>query len=400
MSVKLYYEDPYLSRFEAEVVSVDGKRIYLDRTAFYPGGGGQQGDTGRIGEKPVVEVGVDGGDIFHVVEGSLFEQGQQLSCEIDWPRRYDLMKGHTGQHILFRSLQEQSPDLAVVKIDITPDRKSLFVNGELSWDAIRKAVAKANQVIFEDNQVAIRDIPLDSEELEEVRVKIDRLKGDAARIVSIGDFDAAACSGVHVAKTSEIGGISVTRMISGRQTSDWELQFAVGPEAIMSASILSVTALSAADLLGTSIENVEPTITNLRASSQQLSEQLRSMVAEQVDNLEPEMIGSFSLYYKIIHGADRKKLTEAASKIIRRDGATVVLCDISEGGYLLVGCNEKLSIDCRELLKIGMGILGGRGGGKRNFAMGGSPDGSRCEEAFGAVLEAMRELLTTQHACE
>lgn len=400
MVVKLYYEDPYLSRFGASVASVDGNKVYLDRTAFYPGGGGQQADTGSIGGKPVVEVDIDGDEIYHLVQDTQFKPGQKLQCELDWPRRYDLMKGHTGQHILFRSLQEQNPDLSVAKIDITPSRKSLFVNGEFTWNDVRKAVARANKVIFEDKTVNIRNVPLDSEELGTVRVKFERLKGDTARIVSIGDFDAAACGGVHVSKTSEIGGVAITRMVSGRQTSDWEIQFAIGPDAVTNASILSVTALSVAELLGTSIENVELTIANLKESSQQLSEQLRSMVAAAVEKLEPETIGSFSIYSKMIHGADRKILTEAASKLIGKEGAAVVLCDISDGGYLIVGCNEKLSIDCRELLKIGIDLLGGRGGGKRHFAMGGSPDGSRGEEAFCAVLEAMKELLTKQHTCE
>lgn len=400
MTARLYYDDPYLISFEATVTSVDGNKVCLDRTAFYPGGGGQLADTGSIGGNRVVEVGIEGDAIYHIVQDPQAKPGEKLQCEIDWPRRYDLMKGHTGQHILFRSLQEQNPDLSVAKIDITPDRKSLFVNGELTWEEVRRAVARANQIIFEDKVVKIRNVPLGSKELEVVRVKLDRLKGETARIVSIGDFDAAACGGVHVSKTSEIGGVAILRMVSGRQTSDWEIQFAVGPDAMTGASVLSITTLSVAEILGTAIENVEPTIANLKESSQHLCDQLRAMVAETIEKLEPEAIGSFSIYSKLIRGADRKVMTEAASKLVGKEGVVVVLCDASDGGYLIVGCNEKLSIDCRELLRVGTDILGGRGGGKRHFAMGGSPDSSRCEEAFDAVLGAMRERLTKQHSCE
>ena len=119
MTEELFRQDGYLSEFEAQIVEVKGDWIKLDGTAFYPGGGGQVCDTGNIGGFKVTEVKYEGEDIVHKVPGNEFKVGDRLWCGVDWDRRYDLMKGHTAEHILFNSLHRQDPDLEIVKIYIS-----------------------------------------------------------------------------------------------------------------------------------------------------------------------------------------------------------------------------------------------------------------------------------------
>jgi len=399
MVKKLYYSDPYLKSFDAAIVNAEGGRIFLDRTAFYPGGGGQQHDIGTINVRQVEQVGKEGDEIYHFVPESSFRAGEKVRCEIDWLRRYELMKGHSGQHILFRAMQETNPELKVTKVDITPDKKSLFFDGEVSLESMKRALARANEIIAADMEIDAEEVSIDSPKLEKVRIKMDKIKGDIVRVVKIGDFDIAACGGVHVRRTGEIGGISITRLISGRQASDWEVQFDIGSRAFSSASQLALTTLAIADMLGCATENVEPTVSNLKESEKNLSEQLKAISHEQLVMLKPEIIGTFSLYSSFLAGADRKTVNDIASKLVQKEGTIVLFCDISEGAYILVGCHEKIAFDCPSLLKKGLDIISGRGGGKKNFAMGGSDDNSRAKEAFKAVKESIIELLGSEFSC-
>jgi alanyl-tRNA synthetase len=399
MVEKLYYADPYLREFDATIADIKGDRIFLDRTAFYPGGGGQAADLGTIDGNNVTEVGKDGDEIFHVVLGTSFGKGQEVKCALDWDRRYELMRGHSGQHILFRAMQEQNPELGVGKVDIGIDKKVLLFNGRISWDDLRRALAKTNEVIASDLDVLIQEVPKDSPDLADVRIKADRIVGDKVRIIRIGDFDAAACGGVHVRHTGEIGGLSIVKMVSGRQASDWSVQFEVGFKALQSSSDLAISTLSIADVLGCATGNVEPTVSNLKDKAESLSEKLRTASQVQLDALQPEKVCNFSVFSAILSGADRKTMNDVSSKLIRQDGAIILLCDVSDNAFMVVACNEKIRLDCPALLKKGLDMMNGRGGGKKNFAQGGGTDKTKAELAFKAVRQSILDILTSEFSC-
>lgn len=399
MVEKLYCADPYLKHFDAVITKVDGSKIFLDGTAFYPGGGGQASDLGHIDGKRVTEVGKDGEEIYHVVENSSFKAGKKVHCDIDWQRRHELMRGHTGQHILFRAMQEQNPELAVGKVDIAIDKKTLFFNGEMTWQKLRAAVARANEIIASDVEVAVQEVTKDSPLLSDVRIKAERIAGDNVRVIRIGDFDAAACGGVHVKRTGEIGGIAVVRMVSGRQASDLSVQFEIGLKAVQVSSALAISTLSISETLGCAPENAEPTVTNLKAEKEALAEKLKAYSQDALQALKPEKVGSFSLYSSMMQGADRKTMNDEASKLIRQEGAIVLLCDVSDNAFMVVACNEKIAIDCPSLLNKGLDAVKGRGGGKKNFAQGGGSDVSRAEDAFKTVKRSIMEIISSQLGC-
>lgn len=397
---RLYYADPYARRFEATVVELRDDEVIIDKTAFYPGGGGQQSDTGSMNNKRITSVFGRGDDIIHIVPDSDLKPGQSVRCELDWDRRYGLMRGHTGQHILFRALQELNPDITVAKVDIDTDKKSLFFNGKMSWDLLKRAVAKVNQLISSDVEVLISEVGKDSRELDKVRMKKDRISGDIVRIVRIGDFDAAACGGIHVRRTGEIAGLAVTKMVSGGSASDWEIQFETGTSAIDASSQLALSALSTSGILGCPPDNLEATVRNLKEDVEVLRQQLQSASRRELETLRPDMIGDVEFYSSITIDADRKTLSETASKLIRKSGVAVLFCDVSDNAYLLVGCNEGMNIDCPALLSEGLNKLGGRGGGKKNFAMGGGIDKSRAEEIFSELKHKLVDILSSEFSCD
>jgi alanyl-tRNA synthetase len=399
MVEKLYYADPYLKEFEATVVGAKGDRIMLDRTAFYPGGGGQACDLGTIDGARVSEVFKEDDEILHIVPGTSTKVGQKVKCVIDWNRRHELMRGHTGQHILFRSMQEQNPDLGVSKVDIGIEKKVLLFNGEMPWDKLRKALARANEVIASDVEVIIQEVPRDSRELADVRIKSDRIAGDRVRIVRIGEFDATACGGVHVKRTGEIGGMSIIKMVSGRQASDWSVQFEVSFKALRSSSDLAISTLSVADMLGCAPGNVGSTVNNLRRSAESLSGKLRSASQSQLEALKPEKVCNFFLFSAVISNADRKTMNDVSSKLIRQDGAIVLLCDVSDNAFVVVACNERIKLDCPGLLKKALDMLGGRGGGKLNYAQGAGADTTKAEAAFKVVRQSILDIITSEFSC-
>lgn len=399
MVEKLYYGNQYIREFNATVVGIKGDRVFLDQTAFYPGGGGQAADLGTIDGKSITEVGKDGEEIFHVVPGASFDEGQKVNCALDWDRRYELMRGHSGQHILFRAMQEQNPEIGVSKVDIGIDKKTLLFNGRISWDQLRGALAKANEIIASDLEILIKEVPMGSPDLADVRIKADRIAGDRVRIVRIGGFDAAACGGVHTRRTGEIGGLSIVKMVSGRQASDRSVQFEIGFKALQSASDLAISTLSAADILGCATSNIEPTVSNLKENFESLSEKLRAASQAQLEAMQPEKVCNFSVFSEILSGADRKTMSEVSSKLIRQDGAVILLCDVSDNAFMIVACNEKIRLDCPVLLKKGLDLINGRGGGKKNFAQGGGTDKAKVDVAFKVVRQSILDIITSEFTC-
>ena len=216
MTDEIFRHDGYVFEFEANVVSVNGDEVILDSTAFYPGGGGQVCDTGSIRGNTVTEAYYNkDGDIVHKAPGNDLQPGERVWCSVDWDRRYDLMQGHTGEHLLFCSLRRQCPDLTITKIMISPESKYVIVNHDLTWEQIREAQRFANQAIVDNLPVTKSVMDRDDPDLEKVRIKLERIPEDEEiSVVAIGDIDLSACSGVHVMETSELEMLIVDRKVS------------------------------------------------------------------------------------------------------------------------------------------------------------------------------------------
>jgi len=227
MAPLLYHSDPYLTDFQAEVVSTDGEWVALDRTAFYPGGGGQEHDRGMLDDLTVTEVKRSKDEVLHRVPGHAYAKGDIVHGKVDWSRRYELMRGHSGEHLLFSRLQLLCPEMELVKIAIGPEKKSFMVRGELNWSMVAEAQRAAAEAISRDLPVTACEVNKDDPTLADARIKIERIHGEEVRVVSIGDIDKAACAGVHVARTGELGMVLVTKFTSARPAADFEVEFEI-----------------------------------------------------------------------------------------------------------------------------------------------------------------------------
>jgi len=392
MSLRLYHYDPYLRDFQATVASVKGEWVALDRTAFYPGGGGQDSDRGTIDGRPVVEVKQAEGEVLHRVPGHRFAPGDAVNASVDWERRYELMRGHTAEHLLFSRLQQLCPEMELVKIAITPDKKSFVVKGALSWEMVNAAQEAALDAIAKDLEVTACTMPKDDGRLAGTRIKLDRIHGEEVRVVSIGDLDRAACAGVHVSRTAELGMVLVTKFTSARPAADFEVEFEVGERAKRRALELSVSALRAAEALGARPQDLLGALDNALRERDRQAAALRRYGERALAQLTPSPVGGVDLFSGLFEALDKKTLLDGAARIVEGPAACV-LGSIGERFMLVVACSPELNVDCVAVLNEALAPAGGRGGGKRNFATGGTPSSEGAEDILVRAIGALRRAL-------
>ncbi|HJX87060.1 MAG TPA: alanyl-tRNA editing protein, partial [Gemmatimonadales bacterium] len=229
MTRRLYYTDSYLTAFPAEVVdrAEDGALVYLDRTAFYPTSGGQPHDTGRLGSARVLDV-VDQGDrIAHRVDTPL--PAGPVDGAIDWPRRFDHMQQHTGQHLLSAVLADLTGH-ATISVHFGREISTLDLDTpELPHDQVVEAELRANRIVTENRPV---EVSFEEAASAEGLRKASEREG-TLRVVSIRDLDRSACGGTHVRTTGEIGPVFIRRLERVRKTV--RLEFLCGERAVRRA---------------------------------------------------------------------------------------------------------------------------------------------------------------------
>ena len=390
MTDELFKDDAYVSEFEAAITSVDGDYVTLGGTAFYPGGGGQVCDTGIIGGVKVVEVKEANGEIVHKVPGHRFSVGDRIWCSVDWDRRYDLMKGHTAEHLLFNSLHRQDPELNIVKIFISPESKYVIVDRDIGWDKISVAVRFANKVILENHSVRRSVMSKDDPDISKIRVKLDRIEEDEISVVEIEDVDLAACCGIHVMETEEIGAIFVSKKTSAGKDGV-EIHFEIGEKAVDESMSLATSCLSIIDGLGSKPSDIERTISNMKHELESCKRMLKESTISMIRTLKPVNVGGVDVYAGIFHTSDRSVLTDAAERY-KEDGAVAAFIGVGDNLTVLLASGDK-RVDCKKLISETLSEFGGRGGGKPDFAQGGVADTAMKERILESLMKGIEHSL-------
>ena len=213
---KLYFQDSHRSVFDARVLSCepwkDGWRIVLDRTVFFPEGGGQYADPGFLGEVEVVDVHEKDGVIYHYTKEPI-EAGQKVEGRILWEVRFDRMQQHTGEHII-SGLVHQKFGYDNVGFHLGEQEVTLDFNGNITKEELVKIELEANKAVFANLPVQISFPSREELAFLEYRSKIE-IEGQV-RIVTIPGIDVCACCAPHVKQTGEIGLIKLTGVQSHR----------------------------------------------------------------------------------------------------------------------------------------------------------------------------------------
>lgn len=386
MTDEIFRSDGYVFEFEGEVTGVDGDWVELGGTAFYPGGGGQVCDTGSMGGIPVVEVTYRGDNIFHKVPGHQFNVGDRMWCSVDWDRRYDLMMGHTAEHILFNALHRQDPDINIVKIYIGSDSKYVVVDRDMDLDKIGEAVKFANTVINDNHPVIKSVMSRDDPDIEKIRIKLDRIEEEEITVVEIGDVDIAACSGIHVMETSEVGAIFVDRKVSAGK-GQFAIHFRIGDDARSSSMDLANKCLRIIEDLGSKPEDVVKTVNNMKTELEMYKRQLKDALTSSLKSLTPIDINGRKVFASVLNTNDKVPAVDSAESH-RKDGdIAAFVCKGQNISVILASGNG--DVDCKTVISDVLAQFGGRGGGKKDFAQGGLAATVDAEDVLKALLDRL-----------
>src|SRR5580700_3628630 len=230
---RIYYDDSFARDFKAKVLTCEPTmhgttpawEVVLDETALYPMSGGQPCDHGKLGDANVLDVRDDGDEVVHIVDREL-QAGPVHGC-VDWPRRFDHMQQHTGQHLLSAMFQERF-GRQTISFHLGSDISTIDLRGEEpSEEILEGAERAANRVIFDDRPVTVRYGT--AEDLAELGVRKEVEREGILRAIEIEGADLQPCGGTHVKRTAQIGMTLVRRCTKMRQ--DWRVEFACGVRA-------------------------------------------------------------------------------------------------------------------------------------------------------------------------
>ena len=217
MTEKLYHQDSYLQEFEAVVTHLSEDRVALDRTAFYPGGGGQPSDRGRIvrdgDEFVVTNVKTENGDIWHTVDSEGLQEGEAIVAYLDWSNRYKLMRTHTAMHILCGVIWRDY-GASVTGGNMTPGRGRMdFEFERMHKELVEEIELKINVEVDAARPITAEVLPREQafEIPDLIRTKINLLPEgiQQVRVVEIDGLDLQADGGTHVGNTNEVRRIRV-----------------------------------------------------------------------------------------------------------------------------------------------------------------------------------------------
>jgi alanyl-tRNA synthetase len=386
---RLYYTDPYLREFHARVMDggEDGRRIYLDRTAFYPASGGQPHDLGTINGVQVVEVIDEGERIAHILAAggaSGLSRSEEADCRIDWPRRYDHMQQHTGQHLLSAVLVERF-GFPTLSFHMGAETSSIELGTpEFTESQIEEAERRAQELVW-----AARPVAIAFEEAAAVQgLRKPSERTGALRIIEIEGVDRSACGGTHVRSTAELGPIQIRK--SEKIRGNVRIEFVCGQRAQRRARqdyrlLTELTRLTsvAIDSLPGHVATMRDRLTEAEKGRQRLALDLAGRDAEALyDSTAPGPDGVRRAVW-LVPAIGPEERTKAAA--YTRRGRALVLIAGTNPMAALVAASEDAGVDAGAVLKKVLTAVGGRGGGSPTLAQGSVPDA----QALDAVVAAL-----------
>ena len=388
MSTRLYYESPYTTDWEANIINAIKKDheyfVTLDQTAFYPHGGGQPCDIGSINGIAVLDVFIEDNEVFHKVER--LPEASTVTCTLDWKRRFDHMQHHSGQHLLSAVCLElfgaRTISLHLGAEDVTIDVDQPGWTDE-QLEAVEQEV---NKQIYHNRP--IHSYFVTNEQLMEIPVVKMPKVTDHIRIVEIEGIEYNACGGTHVARTGEIGMIKLYKAEKVKATT--RIHFKCGYRALedYNENLKIVGALSEAFHTGRSsiidrFEKWEQERKGLQSRLEVLQEQNDAYVANE---LLSRLEGNVLAY--IFKDKSLKELQTLAAKLISEHDILLLFVTTLENKVLLAH-NGSQTIACGEFFKEHLSMFNGKGGGKNGSAQAGF---SSSEDALAFFQFAAREM--------
>jgi alanyl-tRNA synthetase len=424
---QLYYQDQYMKAFEARVLKViDGEYVALDKTCFYPEGGGQPADNGYLvfgkNKVAVVDVKKVANVILHKVDGVAPKEGSIVKGGIDWDRRYSLMKNHTATHVVNgaarRVLGQHVWQFGTQK-GINRSRLDISHFRRLTLEEIHRIETLANQVVLRDIPMETSWMPRnEAEKLYGFRLyQGGAIPGKKIRVVKSGDWEVEACAGTHVKSTGEIGFIKIVH--SERVQDGVErLDYSVGVPALKATQENEQLLWRLSEILTAPLEKLDNTAEKLVKELKEANIERRKLTKEIAKEEGLGVVSRQLTTGYAVSGApevkevegikivkrdfkemiDVNRMVQTGSEIIKRDEATVTLFYGTDGknARIMVMAGKlalKKGVDANEIVRGASEIIGGGGGGRPNFAQGGGTKTERLSEALKKAEQTLRKQL-------
>jgi len=392
---RLYYTDSHLIEFEARVVDITDRvsgwtTVVLDRTAFYPTGGGQPSDTGTLNGARVVEC-IDDGDkgVLHVVQNFAPGRDETVRGRVDWSRRLDHMQQHTGQHILSQ---------AFINLFDAPTRSFRVLESGCEIDVdlnnptteiIERAVELANNVIWEDRAITIRSVT--ANEAAELPLRKEPSREGDLRLIEIDGFDLTPCGGTHAYRTGEVGMIAVRAWERAKGLT--RIEFVAGMRALADYRKANKSAREVAALFSTGRDDVPQVAAQMVEEHKELNRRIR-MLEETVAEAEAQKLlasADGGVVMQIFDGRSAESLKKLAQALIEHPNTIALLASRDKDTARLVFARSVDTVgDMNVLMRAACAMIDGRGGGKPELAQGGGKNLDNLEDALHHSLTLLK----------
>ncbi|CEI72875.1 alanyl-tRNA editing protein [Romboutsia hominis] len=397
---KLYYTNQYIKEFVAEIeeiLEVNGKyHIVLDKTAFFPGGGGQFCDLGKIDVHDVLDVYEKDNKVYHVVEKKPIKI-HKVKCFIDWERREDGMHQHFAQHILsgcFYTLFKKNTTAFHLGSEIS----TVDIKGPLTIDEIREVERMANDIISEN--IEVETLIPSKKDLKKIWIRRDLPDtSEEIRIVKIGDLDSNACCGVHPKSTLDVRMIKIRRWEKNKDSI--RIEFLAGKRAINSSLKRDIYLTDICRYLSSTEEEAINGVKKLHDKLEDALYEKRKIedvivnfeIKEMINN--SDKVNDISIIKKIYIDKDIKYISKIASKITESENVISLVGVKNDDRVNLVFASSKNinNISMNNILRDTMTLLDGRGGGSTFLAQGGGNNNGNLEVAIDYAFDKIKKEL-------
>jgi alanyl-tRNA synthetase len=391
---RLYYTDSLLTAFDATVVAAQTANgqteVRLDATAFYPTSGGQPFDVGVLGGARVLDViDRDDDEIGHVVDQPL-DVGHRVHGEVDWPRRFDHMQQHSGQHILSAAF-DRLHRVRTTSFHLGAETATIDLSREVTPGEIAGAERAANDVVWSDREVRVRFATDD--EARALPLRKEPTRTGRLRLVDVTDFDLSACGGTHVPRTGMIGLIAVAGWERFKGAS--RITFICGGRALATLGQFRDVLAEAGRRVSGSIAELPAAIERLQAEAKAAARTERRLL----DELNGYRAADFRSRAETVRGgrgvlttapgADAGALKALAAAIVAEPGFLAVLVGEGQPAPVIAARSADVTFDAAAWLTQAVARFGGRGGGRPEVAQGGLPVSA--DDVLAFARESMKQ---------
>ncbi|UJL47187.1 alanyl-tRNA editing protein [Virgibacillus sp. NKC19-16] len=376
---KLYYDDPYMCKFNASVLKSgkdDNDRFYvvLDRTAFYPTGGGQPHDTGTLNSVQVYDVQEIDGEVRHYTRVPV-DTNHGIAGEIDWEKRFDHMQQHAGQHILSAAFEREF-DYKTVSFHLGREICTIDLDTvDLSGEEIMMVENKVNDIILENRRLVTKWV--DAEDLSQYPLRKEVSVSKNIRLVIIPDFDYNGCGGTHPDSTGQVSSLKILHW--EKQKKNTRVYFVCGSRVLKELGMKHQAIQGLSDTLNAPQEALNKTAIKVLQQNKELEKKINELKTELIDYEaeayieKAEEIWGRKIIRTVFDNRPMSELQLLAKRITVRSGDTIVLFVNESKGKLQLVCAKGESVEAKmnELVKKVLSLINGKGGGNASVAQGG-----------------------------